>query len=249
MMDVTKWTSEARMSQLCKPLSAVLRDTSSLSMLEYFIQFMESIGALHLVQFWLSVESFKSAGHGTSHSIRDCDPCDNTCYGSTPISTGLGKPMHHAQSPNTVRNDMNMSGYLSGHTQSADEQPATSHEEFGFTTSQSLGTHVHLDIGNHADDESGCGVSTNVCHSSGKTESTGVGDLVQSQSSSAPCLVGEGLSRQKSLSKEQPASWIHLDYKFNAHLYNSCITSFRCAKEIKQNGLRAAVYSCFSTGN
>ena len=243
MMDATKWTSEARMSQLCKPLSAVLRDTSSLSMLEYFIQFMESIGALHLVQFWLSVESFKSAGHGTSYS-RDCDPCDNTCHGSTPISTGLGKPMHHVQSPNTVRNDMNMSGYLSGHTQLADKQPTTSHEEFGFTTSQSLGTRVHLDIGNHADDESGC-VSRNVCHSSGKTESTGVGDLVQSQSSSAPCLAGEGPSRQKSLSKELPASWIHLDY---AHLYNSCITSFRCTKEIKQNDLRAALCSCFSTG-
>lgn len=243
MMDATKWTSEARMSQLCKPLSAVLRDTASLSMLEYFIQFMESIGALHLVQFWLSVESFKSAGHGTSYS-RDCDPCDNTCHGSTPISTGLGKPMHHVQSPNTVRNDMNMSGYLSGRTQLADKQPTTSHEEFGFTTSQSLGTRVHLDIGNHADDESGC-VSRNVCHSSGKTESTGVGDLVQSQSSSAPCLAGEGLSRQKSLSKELPASWIHLDY---AHLYNSCITSFRCTKEIKQNGLRAALCSCFSTG-
>jgi len=243
MMDATKWTSEARMSQLCKPLSAVLQDTSSLSMLEYFIQFMESIGALYLVQFWLSVESFKSAGHGTSHS-RDCDPCDNTCHGSTPISTGLGKPMHHVQSPNTVRNDMNVSGYLSGHTQLADKQPTTSHEEFGFTTSQSLGTRVHLDIGNHADDESGC-VSRNVCHSSGKTESTGVGDLVQSQSSSAPCLAGEGLSRQKSLSKELPASWIHLDY---AHLYNSCITSFRCTKEIKQNDLRAALCSCFSTG-
>ena len=29
-------------------------------MLEYFIQYMESVGALHLVQFWLTVESFKA---------------------------------------------------------------------------------------------------------------------------------------------------------------------------------------------
>lgn len=28
-------------------------------MLEYFIQYMESVNALHLVQFWLTVESFK----------------------------------------------------------------------------------------------------------------------------------------------------------------------------------------------
>ena len=210
MMDATKWTSEARTSQLCKPLSAVLQDTSSLSMLEYFIQFMESVGGLHLVQFWLSVESFKSAGHGTAHS-RDCELCDNTRCGSTPISTGLGKPMHDSQSPNTVRNDMNISGYLTEHTQSTDVQPTTSHKEFSFATSQSLGTCVHL--GNHVPDESGC-ASKNDCHSSGKTDSTGVDDLVQvkSQSSSAPqstCLAEKGLSRQKSLSKELRTSWLY----------------------------------------
>ena len=220
MMDATKWTSEAQTSQLCKPLSAVLRDTSSLSMLEYFIQFMESVGSLHLVQFWLSVESFKSAGHGTAHS-RDCELCDNTRCGSTPISTGLGKPMHDSQSPNIIRNDVNISGYLTEHkqptdvqptdVQPTDVQPTTSHKEFCFTTSQSLGTCVHL--GNHAPDESGC-ASKNDCHSSGKTESTGVGDLVQvkSQSSSAlqsTCLVEKGLSRQKSLSKELHTSWLY----------------------------------------
>ena len=227
MMDATKWTSEARTSQLCKPLSAVLRDTSSLSMLEYFVQFMESVGSLHLVQFWLSVESFKSAGHGTAHS----KDCDNTRYGSTPISTG---PVHDPQSPNTIRNDMNISGYLTEHTQPTDEQPTTSHKELGFTISQSLGTCVHLDIGNHAPDEAGC-VSKNDCHSSGKADSTGVDDLVQvkSQSSSVPqstCLAEKGLSRQESLSKELLTSWLYT----YAHLYSNCSKSSRCTKKIKQ---------------
>ena len=243
MMDATKWTSEARTSQLCKPLSAVLRDTSSLSMLEYFIQFMESVGSLHLVQFWLSVESFKSAGHGTSHS-RDCELCDNTRYGNTPISTGLRKPMYSPQSPNTIRNDMSISGYLTEHSQPTDEQPTTSHKEFGFTTSQSLGTCVHLDIGNHAPDESGC-VSKNDCHSSGNTDSTGVGDLVQvkSQSSSAPqsvCLAEKGLSRQKSLSKELLTSWLHLYYKLNITMHICIQTAANvlvCAKKSNKMAL------------
>ena len=51
-----------RKSQLSKSLADVLRDNSAhtSTLLEYFIQFMEHAGALHLVQFWLSVESFKS---------------------------------------------------------------------------------------------------------------------------------------------------------------------------------------------
>ena len=48
-------------SDLCKPLSAILTDSSSVSMLDYFIQFMESESAIHIVQFWLTVEAFKSA--------------------------------------------------------------------------------------------------------------------------------------------------------------------------------------------
>ena len=47
-------------SDLCKPLLTVLTDTSSVSMLDYFIQFMEEEKAIQLVQFWLSVEAFKS---------------------------------------------------------------------------------------------------------------------------------------------------------------------------------------------
>lgn len=60
-MDATYWTNEPRTSQLCKPLGHTLKDTSPLSMLEYFIQYMESVEALHLTQFWFSVESFKAA--------------------------------------------------------------------------------------------------------------------------------------------------------------------------------------------
>ena len=51
-------------SKLCKSLSEILRDThSQLSMLDYFIQYTESVGALHMVQFWLSVESFRATAH------------------------------------------------------------------------------------------------------------------------------------------------------------------------------------------
>ena len=54
----------SRTSQLCKPLAAILKDSgagSALSMLEYFIQYMEEKDALHLLQFWFAVESFKTA--------------------------------------------------------------------------------------------------------------------------------------------------------------------------------------------
>ena len=56
-----------RTSQLCKPLSAILKDSGTLSVLDYFIQFMESEGALHLLQFWFAVESFKNAISSPRH--------------------------------------------------------------------------------------------------------------------------------------------------------------------------------------
>ena len=58
-------------SQLCKPLDVVLHEPSTFSVLNYFIQYMDSIGALHVVQFWLSVESFKSAE--TASNLISCD--------------------------------------------------------------------------------------------------------------------------------------------------------------------------------
>ena len=50
-----------RVSQLCKPLWNCLHDQSPLSILEYFIPFMTTRNALHLLQFWFSVASFKNA--------------------------------------------------------------------------------------------------------------------------------------------------------------------------------------------
>ena len=57
-----------RTSQLCKPLAAILRDSGTLSMLEYFIQYMEEQDALHLLQFWFAVESFKIAAPSPKHT-------------------------------------------------------------------------------------------------------------------------------------------------------------------------------------
>lgn len=48
-------------SNLCKSLSDILNDKHQLSMLPYFIQFMEEVKVLHLVQFWFSVEAFRTA--------------------------------------------------------------------------------------------------------------------------------------------------------------------------------------------
>lgn len=68
-----------RKSQLSKSLADVLQDNSAhtSTLLEYFIQFMEQAGALHLVQFWLSVESFKSL----------VDNPANRTHAAAPVST------------------------------------------------------------------------------------------------------------------------------------------------------------------
>ena len=52
---------QTRVSQLSKPLWNCLHDQSPLSILEYFIQFMAAGDALHLLQFWFSVASFRNA--------------------------------------------------------------------------------------------------------------------------------------------------------------------------------------------
>lgn len=48
-------------SKLCQSFPKIMRKSSS--MLEYFIQYMESVDALQLVQFWLAAESFKAQNH------------------------------------------------------------------------------------------------------------------------------------------------------------------------------------------
>jgi hypothetical protein len=51
-----------RVSRLCQPLLNCLHsDQSPLSVLEYLIQFMAARDALHLLQFWFSVTSFRNA--------------------------------------------------------------------------------------------------------------------------------------------------------------------------------------------
>ena len=52
---------EEAKSNLCKSLNDILNDKQQLSMLPYFIQFMEEAKAIHLVQFWFSVEAFRTA--------------------------------------------------------------------------------------------------------------------------------------------------------------------------------------------
>ena len=81
-------------SRLCKQLPEILRDDSSLSMLEYFIQYMESVKALHLVQFWLTVESFKGQGGSSpkgSHSNAAGTPNSHSQPG-TPKGPGHSQP-------------------------------------------------------------------------------------------------------------------------------------------------------------
>ena len=52
---------EEASSNLCKSLNQILNDKHHLSMLPYFIQCMEETKAIHLVQFWFSVEAFRTA--------------------------------------------------------------------------------------------------------------------------------------------------------------------------------------------
>lgn len=82
-------------SKLCKSFSEIMRDTSSLSVLEYFIQYMESVSALHLVQFWLAVESFKAQrpktpllGEKVNHL--DSEHLNRPSVASTPMETNCG---------------------------------------------------------------------------------------------------------------------------------------------------------------
>ena len=85
-----------RTSQLCKPLAAILKDLTAantpLSMLEYFIQYMEEQDALHLLQFWFAVESFKTVAPSPKHIATDLYSHQLT---TSITSTGIG----------TVRNE------------------------------------------------------------------------------------------------------------------------------------------------
>lgn len=62
---------EAR-SYLCKSLNEILNDKHQLSMLPYFIQYMEETKAIHLVQFWFSVEAFRAAANVIKPDVCSC---------------------------------------------------------------------------------------------------------------------------------------------------------------------------------
>ena len=86
------WTS-----QLCKPLAAILRDSGALSMLEYFIQYIEEQDALHLLQFWFAVESFKIAApspkHATDYSRLLNIPTGDKQCGAASVETNVTSHM------------------------------------------------------------------------------------------------------------------------------------------------------------
>lgn len=95
---------EKRVSQLLKPLWNCLHEQSSpLSILEYLIQFMASRDAVHLLQFWFSVASFRNAA--PSHSGADTRHTDTGhCTPATPgvqvdkntLHTLITQPYHTA---------------------------------------------------------------------------------------------------------------------------------------------------------
>ena len=81
--------SDAPTSRLCKPLSAILKDSSTLSVLDFFVQYMERENALHLLQFWFAVESFKTVvssancglpNHVTVNYYREKSARDSTTH-------------------------------------------------------------------------------------------------------------------------------------------------------------------------
>ncbi len=75
-------------SDLCKPLPLILVDQSHTSMLDYFIQFMENEKALHLVQFWLSVEAFKTTPPSSCVSVRHEGVCSAECDAVNSVRCG-----------------------------------------------------------------------------------------------------------------------------------------------------------------
>ncbi len=79
MAATTCQRGEIRTSQLSKQLPEILSNSPPSSLLEYFTQYMESVDALPLVQFWLSVESFKATaaerGHGGESSLSSMKIC------------------------------------------------------------------------------------------------------------------------------------------------------------------------------
>ena len=93
MASTTLGVATERVSQLCKPLDHILHDTSPLSLLEYFIQYMESAEGLDLVQFWFSVESFKHATRRPASQSKQCEVSTcNTVPNTASVVSSSGSP-------------------------------------------------------------------------------------------------------------------------------------------------------------
>ena len=97
MVDDDKhYLGNSQTSQLCKPLSAVLRDSAPLSMLDYFVQYMETEGALHLLQFWFAIETFKNVTsiYNSPNHVKDYRPnnpiVDHQCKQCCSVSVESG---------------------------------------------------------------------------------------------------------------------------------------------------------------
>lgn len=93
------WNYIPRTSQLCKPLAAILKDSGALSMLEYFIQYMDEQDALHLLQFWFAVESFKIAApspkHATDYTRQLNSPTGDKQCDIAHVETNITRHMTH----------------------------------------------------------------------------------------------------------------------------------------------------------
>lgn len=72
-------------SKLCQSFPEIMRESSS--MLDYFIQYMESVNALHLVQFWLTVESFKAQNHPLGENARPVNSDTDKVGSGSPSDT------------------------------------------------------------------------------------------------------------------------------------------------------------------
>ena len=107
-----------RTSQLCKPLAAILKDSAgALSMLEYFVQYMEEQDALHLLQFWFAVESFKIAAPSPKHAT------DLYSRELTTSSTNAASNDKQCM-VNTASVETSASGHMTRHTVSCEEGSA-----------------------------------------------------------------------------------------------------------------------------
>ena len=187
------------------------------------------------MQFWLSVESFKSAGQGAHHA-RDCmpplDDVDTTGCGNILVSTGaptLGKATCNSQSLSAPRNEMS-TVYKTDYTRTPSEQPnAVVSNKDHFIISPSLGASTHpendsfcINSNRHRSLQESGSMSGSEYHGHGTAYRVApTGSNVGSQPSITPQSVEKRLSRHKSLSKKFLTFWGN----FNMCIHGYCIST------------------------